>query len=373
MRRLREVKTLADSPTRQVKAPSAPASPPCEGQKQMCDDHLPARSTSSSLLRLFEVPYSKLKSDASCLRGRTEEYISSKFVAAAGLGETVVVTSANLRKSFHLIYSKETLDGLRNGTYRLAINAKTKLPYATATNKLGQLVEHAKIEHVRSLANSILFAAALLASIETERQLVSINQKLDRLIDLAEAERDGRLRGVYESLARILSISDRARRERSLEGALETLHELSGIFFEGATRTLARVRDPDKIGLPETLVSLPGSERKKLKENLGSAFADYKRLRLCWFLQQLVVSASEDSGELGMVIYHQSKALADIRDALVQGVGYLDLQEAADLSSKLDHAIGAHQKELVRIGKAIKASSELLTETLNIQPDGDDI
>ena len=308
----------------------------------MDQDNLPARSTFRNLSRMFELPYSVLKYDACALHGAVEEYIASSLTRAAGLVETATVSSANLRKSLRLIYSERTLKGLQTGEYRFVTDATTKLPSAVPTDAAGRIIEHPKVEHVRSLVNSALFGAALLASVETERQLVSINRKLDRLIDLAETERYGRLRGVYESLARIISLSDRERRTRSLEGALETLHELSGIFLEGATRTLAGVRDPEAKGFIEDILSWPPSERRRLEERLASAFADFRSLRLCWFLQRLVVSALDDPAELRMLLTHQSAALVEIKEAFVPRVHYLDPEGAADLSRQVDRVVSVN-------------------------------
>ena len=357
MRRLRQMKTRT-APLERKNPASAVGSGfgVLQVQKNMSRDGLPSRSTSAELLRLFEIPFSTLMSDVSSLQGPTEEYISSRLAAAAGIAEAATVSGANLRESIKLIYSEETLRGLRTGKYGFVADAKTKFRSAVPTDAKRRIVEHPKVEHARSLVNSALFGAALLASVETERQLISINRKLDRLIDLAESERDGRLRGAYESLARNLSLSDPERRARSLERALETLHELSGIFYEGATRTLASIRDPEAKGFIEDVVSWPRSEKRKLEENLASALADFKRLRLCWFLQRLVVSALDDPAELRMVIMHQSESLAEIKESLVQRVRYLNPEGAADLSEQLNRAIGDHREDLVRIGRAIETS-----------------
>jgi hypothetical protein len=188
---------------------------------------------------------------------------------------------------------------------------------------------------------------------------VAINRKLDRLIDFAETEREGRLRGAYDSLARISAVSDKARRADRLDATLENLHELSGIFFESSIRTLARIQDPEGKGLLEDIFSWPPAERRKLEEGLAAAWLDFRRVHLCWFLQRLIVSELDDPAELRMLVKHHVGGLIEIKESLVGKLRYLDPQGAADLCGQLNHALDAHQEELKQLAAAIDSTPEL--------------
>lgn len=325
----------------------------------MSDDGIPAIRPSGDLRRLFEVPFSTLFANPASLEGLVERYVASNFCAIAGLAETATMTGANLRSSLRVVYSEATLKGLRTGKYHFALDAKTGLQSAVPSDAASRIVEHPKFDHVRSLANCAVFGAALLASVETERQLVAINRKLDRLIDFAETEREGRLRGAYDSLARISAMSDRARRADRLDAALENLHELSGIFFESSIRTLARIQNPEGKRLLEDIFSWPPAERRELEGRLASAWLDFRRVRLCWFLQRLIVSELDDPSELRMLVKHHLGGLIEIKESLVGKLRYLDPQGAADLCGQLNRALDAHEEEMNQLAVAIDSTAEL--------------
>src|ERR1700733_12632909 len=128
------MKARTDQHRKHAARPVSASSGILKVQNNMSRDNLPSPSTSAELLRLFEMPFSILISNASSLQGPTEAYISSRLATAAGIAEAATVSSANLRESINLIYSKETLEGLRTGKYRFVTDTKTKFRSAVPTD-----------------------------------------------------------------------------------------------------------------------------------------------------------------------------------------------------------------------------------------------
>jgi hypothetical protein len=307
---------------------------------------------------LFEMPFSELINDCSSLYSFIESESARCLSTAAKLVGVSLTNMSNLKGSVRLIYSEGTLEGLRTGKYVFPVNATTKLKSAVPTDRLGRIVEHPKIEHVHSLVNFALLGAALLASIENQRRLAAIEYKLDRVIEMLESDRDGRVRGAYESLARAMSLSDTERYTRALEIALQNLDQVAGSFHEQLIAQIKNIRTPDTKGYIADLFAWPPYERRKLDRELTSAVNNYKKLRFCFFLKQVAAFALNQPAELRVLILHQTAALDEIKSTnFIRSIHFTNPKVAAEFSGELDKTIQCYRNEISEIEYVTKLSA----------------
>lgn len=135
-----------------------------------------------------------------------------------------------------IVFSGETLQGIKEGKYYLPIDKKHELPSTVARSRNGKIAELGKARVVKPSLSSKVFnivtvAAHIISDLDTQFQIAEMNKKIDGIYGFLEADRTGEVIGIYHSLQSYFRNNNMLPNDNEAERLKEKLDELEGRFF----------------------------------------------------------------------------------------------------------------------------------------------
>jgi len=292
-------------------------------------------------LRLETVPFEDAIGCNTAFANAIEQAGHARLERALGLGARIT-TSAQVLDSgrkLKVVFSGDTLKKLRKGEYHLPIDEKTKLVRIDARDAKGKIRELGKVKNhigkARLAVNVVVSAAHLISAADVMAQLKIIDRKLDRLWNYQRALQLGKLRGAYEQLRQAIRRSDARVRHGELVECASKLLELECQFLETTRVNLENVRDPSDISVRKAIFSLQSTALETLQRELSIAYSDWRAKEFASTLRELIYTEIGDGERLAGLYQQRRDEIGQIRELMVEKIGYLDLGARDAMTSHL--------------------------------------
>lgn len=292
---------------------------------------------------LVEYSFDEFYEKPSLLDRKLEEYYKDAIALTFSISPQTIGTAFNVTsKTYEVIFSPETQRKLDNKIFEHLGSGR-----AIAVNKRGRIVEHARIKPysnvIGNLINIATTTAYIISAADTQMKLTEIAHKIDKLIDIVEADRIGELRGLYNNLK--VELSREKTDATELKAISNELRILSGRFFETAKVKIKHIKDPTKKRIIEKL-RITGKEiDNELNDGIRTVFDDLKAMQVCHMLDTFVNHELEDNVAKALTNSIIVNQLLTIKDAFSEKIEYID----PELAKKVHKSISSLNLQLYEV------------------------
>lgn len=243
---------------------------------------------------ITKVDFDEFFSENEKVLSSLRDYAKYKIVNSLGWSSDIYnrIKLSQASDKITIVFSGETLQGIKEGKYYLPIDKKYGLPSTNVRDKQGKIIEHGKKQIVKPSLSSKVFnivtvAAHIISDLDTQFQIAEINKKIDGIYGFLEADRTGEVIGIYHSLQSYFRENNDNEAER-LKLKLK-LDELEGRFFSTARERLLKIENPAKSGFTKTTFRRARTNIEGTNRDIGNVFKDLSYMEKCnylnWMLQ----------------------------------------------------------------------------------------